>query len=451
MATQAKKESPDLSAIHLLGTMCSDHNRTLALQADEALYRKIIIPLCDDFTSVSTHTCNLILATLIQQAANHNAPETRNTLNKAGLPSKQHLLARLQRIQSNTGLPHPQQLKKICILSRVSIGADISITSVLIQRLHQHFPDVPIITIGPDHVPQLFCQPFLSHRLFAYDRNQSNYSRLTQWVQLQHIIDQERRHLHDDEFLLIDPDTRLSQLGLLPLAPEQSTRILPSRIDQDNLDSLSTIANNWFDGMTQTKEYAYPAFQTCRTPQLAVNTAATIVVNFGVGNDPGKRISRQFEQELILALIQQGNSTIILDSGKGPNETHESAAIESFIKEHPILTAYPHNFVRLQNSISTLTNHIQSADLFIGYDSCSGHIATAAETPTIICFKGAPNPRFFARWQPENHSGKTSCLKVPQKQLNDNERSLLIHHIIDIASSHYQTFKQSGQDTSPTP
>ena len=443
MATQAKKEAPDLSAIKLLGTMCFDHNNTLARQANTALYQQIILPLCDDFTTQSAHLSLLILATFIQQKANTIDKESRQALDREGLHTTDQLLARLYRIFNNTALTieHQQQIQKICILSRVTIGADISITSIIIQRLHQQFPKIPITIIGPAHLPQLFNYPFLHHCPFEFIRNQSDYSQPGHWIHLQQLISKEQHHLQQQEFLLIDPDTRISQLGLLPLAPEQSTKVLPSRIDQTKPYSLSEITNSWLDSLLQTTAYIYPALAIQSSVPPVKNTDFTIVINFGVGQDLRKRVSLQFEKELILALIQQGESRIILDSGQGMDELDQAHTIEDFIKKQAGFIKSPHSFQRIQDSISVLASHIQQAHLFIGYDSCSGHIATACQIPSIICFKGAPNPRFYDRWLPENQAGHAYCLKITQKQLTDEERSLLIHSIIDIASSHYQTFQ----------
>jgi ADP-heptose:LPS heptosyltransferase len=442
MATQSMKKTPDLSAVKLLGSMCFNQDKTLAEQADNALYQQIIIPLCDDFTSRSTRLSLLILATLIQQAAKTRDKESRHALNRENLHNTEQLLDRLNRIQKNKVIStsYQQQIRKICILSRVTIGADICITSVIIQRLHQQFPETPITVIGPNHLPQLFNYPFLHHSSFTFNKKHSNGSRISHWLQLQQIISHERQQLTGQEFLLIDPDTRLSQLGLLPLAPEYSTRILPSRIDQSGSYSLSKITNIWLDSILQTSGHCYPALSLKTPTTPAENTKFTIIVNFGVGQDQRKRISLQFEKELILYLIQLKDSRIILDSGKGENEINQAEAIEDFIREQPVSAP---SFHRIQDSIDVLAQHIRMAHLFIGYDSCSGHIATACQTPAVICFKGAPNSRFYARWLPENQAKTAYCLKVTQKQLTNAERSLLIHRIIDIASSHYQTFQSA--------
>jgi hypothetical protein len=443
MATETAKKMPDLAAISLLAAMCFDKDTSLAEQADAALYQNIIIPLCDDFSINGALNVSHILARLITFTAHRIDGQLRQLLEHENLSREDQLLRRSQRICNKPPLHKTEQgrLKKICILSRVTIGADISITSIIVQRLLCHFPNIPIVLIGPDHLPQLFNSPGLHHKFFKVP-GENGLERMENGAGLKQVIAEERGTLKPEEFLLIDPDTRLSQLGLLPLAPERSTYILPSRTVTSD-QSLTTITNDWLDTLLGSSHYHYPMVKTKSAPSQKGDKRFTVVVNFGVGHDQNKRISRKFEQDLIMAIIEIGTIHIILDSGSGKEELHQSKAIETYLKEQPLLVQKPDAFKRVEQSVAELACNIKTADLFIGYDSCSGHIATACETPGIICFKGAPNPRFYARWQPQSRQKSTICLKVGQKRPTETERCLLISHIIDIASSHYQSFQHS--------
>ncbi len=443
MASQIGTDTPDLAIIRLLSAMCFDSEQTLAMQADNALYQRIIIPLCDDFTDSGAKAANLILANLILFVAGNENSSLHQPLNLEGLHTATQLIARLQRITDNKTISqrHQKQLKKICVLSRVTIGADVSITSVIIQRLHHHFPKAHITLIGPTHLPQLLSAPYLHHILFI-EEEALGLERLKNSGKLQQLIKKEQANLDACKFLLIDPDTRLSQLGLLPLAPEQSTYILPSRTDQTS-NSLSTITNSWLDTLLNTSDYSHPAITTPTNPHQTQSSTFTIVLNFGVGHDQNKRVSLVFEQQLISALLDLGEVNIILDSGAGEDELNQTMTIAEYINQRSASKSSQGTFFRAQQSVAELASQIHQAELFIGYDSCSGHIATACSTPAIICFKGAPNPRFFTRWQPESKNKTTSCLKVSQKRLSENERYLLIKRIFAIASSHYQTYQQA--------
>lgn len=95
--------------------------------------------------------------------------------------------------------------------------------------------------------------------------------------------------------------------------------------------------------------------------------------------------------------------------------------------------SFQHGLLRFTGKIDSTAGLIDSSDLFIGYDSCGQHVATATETPAIICFAGAANKRFLERWQPGNHHGKTTTYVIDQKPLSSQKRSELIGKIIKTA------------------
>jgi hypothetical protein len=63
-------------------------------------------------------------------------------------------------------------------------------------------------------------------------------------------------------------------------------------------------------------------------------------------------------------------------------------------------------------------------------------VATATETPSIICFTGAANKRFLGRWQPGNRHGKTATFIIDQKPLSAQKRAELIETIINTANQY---------------
>jgi ADP-heptose:LPS heptosyltransferase len=73
---------------------------------------------------------------------------------------------------------------------------------------------------------------------------------------------------------------------------------------------------------------------------------------------------------------------------------------------------------------------IRISDCFIGYDSCGQHIATAAGTPSVIIFAGAPSARFVARWSPNNPAGATIPL-YRNSELGDRERAGLLKKVTE--------------------
>ena len=69
-----------------------------------------------------------------------------------GLASREQLYDRIESIRANGDrrrLP-AKAPAKILLLSRVTIGADVAISSVFCQRLKQYFPAAEIVLIGSE-------------------------------------------------------------------------------------------------------------------------------------------------------------------------------------------------------------------------------------------------------------------------------------------------------------
>ena len=50
----------------------------------------------------------------------------------------------------------PARIQRIIVLSRVTLGADVAITSVIIERMKRNFPLAEIVLAGGSKAPQLF-------------------------------------------------------------------------------------------------------------------------------------------------------------------------------------------------------------------------------------------------------------------------------------------------------
>ena len=53
-------------------------------------------------------------------------------------------------------LSRHRDIKKILVLSRVTIGADIAVTSVIIQRLSERYPKAEMVLIGGGKLDEIF-------------------------------------------------------------------------------------------------------------------------------------------------------------------------------------------------------------------------------------------------------------------------------------------------------
>src|SRR5262249_40931356 len=116
-----------------------------------------------------------------------------------------------------------------------------------------------------------------------------------------------------DDGIVIDPDSRITQLGLIQICPEDRYSFFESRLfGGDGIDRLPDLAAQWI-GDKEAKPYVAPI--TSSSP------AFDITVSLGVGENPAKRIDDEFERKLLKMLAATGAS-ILVDKG-GSKEEHE--------------------------------------------------------------------------------------------------------------------------------
>ena len=452
----SEQHPADLAIIDQLCAWSFSPVPLVAKAANSAIFGGIIETLCDDFSARGVEIGNLVLTRILQFIrATPEGAELNRLLNDFGFSDAAALLERHQRIRRPTPLTDRQKgaVKRIIILSRVTAGADIAITNVIIHRLRQRFSEAELVLIGPAHLPEIFAfVPNCRHRNFIYKNDGSLFDKMTSWPRLLAITQEEQHGLQADEVLLIDPDTRLTQLGLLPLAADDCTCYFPSRSIQPEeigRQNLSCLANQWLNHLLgetliwspnlvfQKKGEGYHAFcrglhdQGCRL---------VVTINFGVGNDPRKKVHGSFEADLIQALLSMPETIVILDTGRG-QEGQWIADHLARIRQQGLATAcltdaeispgriaFSHGLVVFKGPLGGLGKMIDAADCFIGYDSCGQHLAAATRTPSVIVFAGAPSARFIKRWSP-NVPGN---LTIPLDTLTDTPReiSTLIGQII---------------------
>jgi ADP-heptose:LPS heptosyltransferase len=439
MGQFAANREPDLRAIALLCEMAmTEENFQLRRTAVSSLYKNIVEPLCDDFSSRCVALCNLVLLAMIGFIRRQREGRTlHRLLNELGYGDEKLLLSRYAEIrrQPPIAVGLKKKISKILILSRVTIGADVAITSIMVHRLSRSFPRADLIVVGPAHLPEIFYGVPRTHWVrFHYQRDGGLIGRLTSYTSLYHLLQVEWEGIHDGTTLLFDPDSRLSQLGLLPLVNASRFYYFPSRDDQpQDTASLSQLTNRWLNHVLGEEDDLLPqiAIRPAHTANIKTFFAQfppetrKIVINLGVGNDPRKRLADPFEEDLLAGLLRDSRALVVLDSGCHPGERDRARVLMEIMKGKGFQTAavseknltskqihFRSGLVCIQGGIGMLSALIDQADVFFGYDSCCQHLATARGTPSVICFAGAPNDRFFARWRPLDKSGSTTTIRV---------------------------------------
>jgi Glycosyltransferase family 9 (heptosyltransferase) len=299
-----------------------------------------------------------------------------------------HLVARYERIRRPRVLDRdPDSIENVFVLSRVTLGADVAVTSVVLDAAKQRFPNATIWFIGPKKSWELFAgDPRLRHLSIAYGRGGSIDDRLSVWPQLRDAVCLPRS-------VIIDPDSRLTQLGLLPICQEEDYYLFESRAyGADGDDALSVLTKRWVAetfGVSATRPYISTGLD-------AAEFAST--VSFGVGENPLKRVLDPFEEKLLQRLPRP----VLIDKGAGGEEAERV--------ERAVAKAGGEGIVMWDGSFAGFAAHIQRSRLYVGYDSAGGHVAAACGIPMVSIFAGAVSERMFQRWRPTGE-GKVEIIR----------------------------------------
>jgi ADP-heptose:LPS heptosyltransferase len=261
--------------------------------------------------------------------------------------------------------------RRVFVLSRITLGADIAVTSVLMDAAKRRFPRAEIVFVGPAKNFELFAaDPRLTHAPLDYRRS----TLLQVWQTLRAMVDD----------LVIDPDSRLTQLGLLPVGEEDRYHLFESRgYGWESDRALPELAAAWAEetfGVAGAKPY------------LALGDGGgpggCIAVSLGVGENPAKRIADPFEEQLLGLL--GGRGALVVDRGAGGEERErvERAAARS-----------GRTVEFWDGSFAGFARRIAGASLYVGYDSAGQHAAAALGVPLVCVFAGFPSPRMFDRWR----------------------------------------------------
>jgi ADP-heptose:LPS heptosyltransferase len=362
--------SPDRVAQELLehclhGTPWPDHLLTTLLDGsgDRALFRIVVERLGDLFEPRLCH----VYAELFSEVIARRIP---------GLHAE-HLLARYRRVsQPRVFDRDPASIRDVFVLSRVTLGADVAITSVMLDAAKQRFPHAQIWFVGPKKSWELFqADPRLKHLPIAYGRSATLDDRLSIWPELRDAVCQ-------PSSIVIDPDSRLTQLGLLPICREDDYYFFESRSYGGESDQpLSVLASRWASetfGAVDPRPYICTGLEAARFKTT---------VSFGVGENPDKRIPGPFEEELLRQLPRP----ILIDKGAGGEE---AARVERAVARAG------GGIAMWDGSFAGFAEHIARSGLYVGYDSAGGHVASACGIPLISIFSGFASERMFQRWHP---------------------------------------------------
>lgn len=411
--------------------------------ASAALFGIIVEKLCDDFEDLPVEVYCRVMSQVISYCRTVPAGRKLDArLAEFGLDSCDAIYRRA--ISVHTREPRGDRKKapgRIVLLSRVTIGADVAILSVMIQRLRRLFPRTDMVVLGSRKLEDLFGgNPDVRIRELSYARRGGLFERFAAWHAALDVLREELADGEED-VLLIDPDSRISQLGVLPLTREENYLFFNTRdhMLSANGRGMAEWTNEWIDAAFGEADFAYPTIWVPQTVMTsgkgmidtlrAAGARHIVAMNLGVGQNPRKRVDLEFEKRLLRALASTPDTVVVLDRGFGADEEERCSRLLADLREHGFTGAeasfasaecpsLSHGVVAVSCGIGEMAALIAHSDEYIGYDSACQHIAAAAGTPTLTVFAGSNNKNFVRRW---SACGDTDCRIVHVNTLSDTE------------------------------
>jgi ADP-heptose:LPS heptosyltransferase len=352
----AEQAASELLACCLNGTPWSGE---LIERATPALFRVVVERLADLF---EPSLCD-VYAELFSEIIARSIPSL----------NQRDLLERYQRVRRPRKFAGASP-SSVFVLSRVTLGADVAVTSIVLDAVKKRFPEASIYFVGPEKSWELFAaDPALEHHPVSYVRTGSLAERLAAWPQL-------------PDGIVIDPDSRLTQLGLLPVCAEENYYFFESRSYGGDSDaSLPDLTRRWVS-----ETFGVDDARPFIAPLPAIGNAADVTVSFGVGENPAKRVEDPFESDLLRYLVEH-ESSILIDRGAGGEE---AGRVERAVAQAG------GNIRMWDGSFAGFAAQIARSALYVGYDSAGGHVAAACGVPMVSIFGGYVSERMLQRWRP---------------------------------------------------
>lgn len=358
-ACQAGKPYPDL-LLHQLVEASSDP------EVSRALFRDLVEPLCDAFEPAWCEAYAALFSDIIAQTVPHW--------------SARELRARYRRVR----VPRPVTVepRTAYVLSRVTLGADVAVTSIVLDAAKRRFPNARIVLVGTRKSHELFDgDARIEHLAAPYARTGLLADRIAVGLDL-------RTMLAEPDSLVLDPDSRLTQLGLLPLCDESRYRFFESRsAGGDGTETLGELTRRWCEqvlGIADARAFIAPSAKP------VLDEPGLTTVSLGVGENPNKRIADPFEEQLVDYMLTRG-ARILIDQGAGGEETE---------RVQQLIGRFPGELRTWSGAFAPFAASILKAAAYVGYDSAGQHVAAAAGTPLLTVFAGEVNERMYSRWRP---------------------------------------------------
>lgn len=434
--------SPEFASYsRALGQEAFSRSKQRAELATKAIFAEIVEPWADSFLPDACTQYIHFMSEVLYAPGSTVSEE----LEELGYPTPESLRSRYRRLleKSAPGLTFDdeerEEVKRVIFLSRVTLGADIAVVGTVLGCARWAFPNADLVLLGPRKNIRLVAGGHWSVKRveLAYNRGGSLKQRLSAWRRVRAKLQQLTEDLPPKRWLVVDPDSRLSQLGLLPVTSDDYYCFWESRSEDPNdptpIGIYAGVWSKFLWGMWEWKENSYPwvslDWRDGRKIEMIMNRRRPLAaVSFGYGGRESKRLGDRFEDEVLETLRAKGYR-IVIDCGAGEEE-------EDLVKRR--ITAFkgsarpladsnwpPRNkladLMYFKGTLLGFGSFANGADVFVGYDSAAAHMAAALNVPVIDIFVGARSDLMRQRWTP---TGELPVWVIPANGPEDREQVL---------------------------
>jgi ADP-heptose:LPS heptosyltransferase len=414
-----------LSAADALADAADSDDEALRGAGLSALFGGLVEPLNDGFTRAGRAVYAWLFGRIVWRVASRQ-PALAEALAGFGVHSEADLLARHRAARLGAHAP-PDTAARILVLSRVTIGADILLTSVVLQRLRQRHPQAELVLLGDGKLHGLFGGlAGVRVRPLSYARRGPLRERLASWLG---VVEAVRAEAPD---LVVAPDSRLDQLGVLPVMEDPARYLLWENLQGEDAAprSLADLLDGWLAARlglptapTVTPRVALAAEAAALHARLgaAFGPAPIAAVKLDHGGNPAKALPRAAEIALLTRLRALG-WRVLLDRGFGAEELANSDALLAGLGwracdlddsgkglGRAVDTLAPGDLaaetvMRFHGSIAGWAAALAACGHAVSYDSVGHHLAGALGVPVTVAFTGFSDPAFPIAWQPRSQA-----------------------------------------------
>lgn len=400
-----------------LASLAFSGNRAVATEASHVVLSQVVQPLADRF---SQDACDC-LAVFMAEAVHAPRSPIASAIAELGYPTPEHLIERYRMLERREleEQVDSDDVEKAVLITRADLKGDIAVTSPILSCAMRAFEDADIEIVGPRTNCLLIGPSYrLERSVVSFSHNGTLGNQLRAWTRLRAKVASAIQGYDSGRWLVVDPDSWMTQFGLLPVADDRYCRYFDSRsYGEQSTATMSVLASEWgnqwfFWGGVDALPFIVLGYgpengSRCLARESRGKFAG---VSFSVDGRQQFRLGADFEDRLLKLLRRRGYQTVFDSGREAVDRTNALERIRAFggSKSHlNVASDASNNRAQLLTCGKTIPNFsgwAKSASVYIGYDSGISHAVGSVGVPSLHLSVGAPNSTYRVRWTPTSFS-----------------------------------------------